>query len=472
MPSPPNILIIMSDQHSAAWSGAYGHPFLHTPAIDRLAAEGATFDNAYCNSPICAPSRASFMTGRLVSEIAAWDNGTPFGSDQPTWAHALNSAGYETALCGKMHFIGPDQMHGFQRRLLSDVHGSGNPRLIANWDSPNPSSAAMDRSAFDESGPGDSTYQQYDDAVANRSAAYLAEAARHERPWALCASFITPHNPLIVRQQYWDQYFPDHADQPTIAPHKETLHPHNRGMGDWFDFHDVEPEKMARGRAAYYGLVTFCDERIGQVLDALDASGQSEDTLVIYVSDHGELNGEHGLWNKQSFYEHSSHIPMIIRWPGHIAAGRRIDQVTSLVDLAATIVDLSGSDPLEGTSGSSLLPLLRDAAPQCAGSAISEYFAVGTVTPARMLRNGPHKLHYYHNQPLELFDLYSDPDELTNLADDSAHADVQERLLTKLLTDWDPDDLDRRIRASQRDRLLIAAGDSVHGIPAWKPGSD
>ncbi len=226
---PPNILIIMSDQHSAAWSGAYGHPFLHTPAIDRLAAEGATFNNAYCNSPICAPSRASFMTGRLVSEIAAWDNGTPLGSDQPTWAHTLNAAGYETALCGKMHFIGPDQMHGFQRRLLSDVHGSHNPRLIANWDSLDISRAAMDRSAFDESGPGDSTYQQYDDAVANRTAAYLAEAARHERPWVLCASFITPYNPLIVRQQYWDQYFPDHADQPTIAPHKDTLHPHNRG---------------------------------------------------------------------------------------------------------------------------------------------------------------------------------------------------------------------------------------------------
>ena len=471
MPSPPNILVLMSDQHSAAWSGAYGHPFLHTPAIDRLATEGATFDNAYCNSPICAPSRASFMTGRLVSEIAAWDNGTPFGSDQPTWAHGLNSAGYETALCGKMHFIGPDQMHGFQRRLLSDVHGSGNPHLIANWDSLDISRAAMDRSAFDESGPGDYVYQQYDDEVAIRSAAYLAEPERHDQPWALCASFITPHNPLIARQPYWDRYFPDHADQPGIPSHKKTLHSHNLHMGDWFDFHDIDSEKTARARAGYYGLVTFCDERIGQVLDALDAGGQSEDTLVVYVSDHGELNGEHGLWNKQSFYEHSSHIPMIIRWPGHVAAGRRIDQITSLVDLSATILDIAGAD-LPELTGTNLAPLLRGDAPESPGYAISEYFAVRAVAPARMLRRGSHKINYYHNDSLELFDLDSDPDELTNLADDSAHADVQERLLTELLTDWDPDDLDQRIRASQRDRLLIAAADSGHGIPAWKPGSD
>ena len=441
MTSPPNFLIIMSDQHSAAWSGAYGHPFLHTPAIDRLAAEGTTFNNAYCNSPICAPSRASFMTGRLVSEIAAWDNGTPFGSDQPTWAHALNSIGHETTLCGKMHFIGPDQMHGFQRRLLSDVHGSGRARLIANWESPDTSRAAMDRSAFDESGPGDYVYQQYDDEVANRSAAYLAEPERHDQPWALSASFITPHNPLIVRQQYWDRYFPEHADQPGIPADKDSLHPHNQRMGDWFDFHDIDPEKTGRARAGYYGLVTFCDERIGQILDALDASGQSENTLVVYVSDHGELNGEHGLWNKQSFYEHSSHIPMIVRWPGHIAAGRRIDQITSLVDLSATILDIAGADPIDRVDGVSLRPVLAGAADSIHDHVFSGLENRGKETSSEhkvrnfdLVWDGRYKLVVSQLEDgTKLFDLENDPLENENIAADEP--EVVSRLRAVLETE-------------------------------------
>ena len=352
-----------------------------------------------------------------------------------------------------------------------DVHGSGNPRLIANWEAWDVSRAAMKREAFDESGPGDYVYQQYDDEVARRSAEYLAEPARGEAPWALCASFITPHNPLIVRQQYWDEYFPDHSDQPGIGPHKVTLHPHNRRMGDWFDYHDISPEKMGRGRAAYYGLVTFCDDRISEVLDALDASGQADNTVVVYVSDHGELNGEHGLWNKQSFYEHSSHIPMIVRWPGKIAAGRRIEQVTSLVDLTATILDVAGTD-LPGQNGISLAPLLEGSVQETEGVALSEYFAVGAITPARMLRRGRYKLNYYHNESPELFDLESDPDEMVNLAGDAAHAEIQAQLLGELLNEWDPDDMDRRIRASQRNRLIVAADDPGHNTTAWKPGRD
>lgn len=460
--------------HETLDAGGHGHAgeehFVHGLGDGQLDLEGAGED-AGAASGFDAFGDVFHISGQLVSEIAAWDNGTPLGSDQPTWAHALNSAGYETALCGKMHFIGPDQMHGFQRRLLTDVHGSGNARLIANWESLDTSRAAMDRSAFDESGPGDYVYQQYDDEVAIRSAAYLAEPERRDQPWALCASFITPHNPLIVRRQYWDRYFPEHADQPGIPAHKDSLHPHNLRMGDWFDFHDLDPEKTARARAGYYGLVTFCDERIGQVLDALDAGGQAENTLVVYVSDHGELNGEHGLWNKQSFYEHSSHIPMIVRWPGHIAAGRRIDQITSLIDLSATILDVAGAN-LPELTGTNLLPLLRGDAPEAPGSAISEYFAVSAAAPARMLRRGSHKLNYYHNEPLELFDLDSDPNELTNLANDNEHTEIQQLLRDELLTNWNPDDLDRRIRASQRDRLLIAAGDSGHGTSAWKPDAD
>ena len=470
--SKPNILIIMSDQHSAAWSGPYGHPFLRTPALDRLAAEGATFENAYCNSPICAPSRASFMTGKLCSDIEVWDVGTPLGSDQPTWAHYLNAAGYETTLSGKMHFVGPDQMHGFGRRLLSDVHGDGNPQRTPDWEDWDPSRASMDRSDYDDAGPGDTTYQQYDDEVARRAVAYLREPARREKPWALCASFMTPHKPFTVRRRYWDEYYPEHADQPGIPAHGDTVHPYSRRIGEWFDFHDIEPEKTARVRAAYYGLVTFCDERIGEILDALDASGEAENTLVVYVSDHGELNGEHGLWSCHNFYEHSSRVPMIVRWPGVLEAGRRVRQVVSMVDLTATLLDAAGVTDAPSLAGESLLPVMRGERPEIEGSAISAYFAEGSVAPARMLRRGRYKLNFYYGERPELFDLEEDPDELNDLAGSPEHADLQARLMEELLADWDPEEIDRRVRASQRRRLLRHAGDPGSFAPVWEPGRD
>ena len=189
----PNFLIVMSDEHDPRVSEPYGHPFVHTPNMRRLADRGVAFENGYCNSPLCVPSRASFMTGRHLHRIGVWDNGVPLASDEPTWAHRLNAAGYDTALAGKMHFVGPDQRHGFARRLVEDIHGLGtiNP---PDWRRDGPGNARM-RERFAEAGPGESTHQLYDDEVTRQSVAYLADPARCERPWALCASLITPHFP-------------------------------------------------------------------------------------------------------------------------------------------------------------------------------------------------------------------------------------------------------------------------------------
>ncbi len=453
----PNFLIIMSDEHDPRVSSPYGHPFVETPSMQRLADGGAVFEAAYCNSPLCVPSRASFMTGKHLHRIGVWDNGVPLASDEPTWAHRLNARGYETALAGKMHFVGPDQRHGFRQRLVEDIHGRfhmGAP----DWRTPPSGPRPPMRRRVEEAGPGDSSYQQYDDRVAEASLAFLADPARRERPWALCASFITPHFPLIVRQPYFDRYFPAHADLPAIPPgHLDRLHPQNRRLRQFFDCADFSDEQIARARAAYYGLVTFCDDQIGRLLDALDARGLAEETLVAYVADHGEMHGQHGMWWKCSFYEGSARIPFILRRPGRIAPGGRYGAATSLLDLVRTMLDLAGDDAPD-LDGRSLVPLLEGREPDGAGLALAEYEGHGTVTPARMVRRGRFKLNYYHGEPPELFDLESDPDEFTDLAADPEHAAIREELTALALDGWDPVAIDRRVRESQARRRIIVQG--------------
>lgn len=243
----PNILIIMSDEHDPRVSTPYGHPFIRTPAMQRLADRGVVFENAYCNSPLCVPSRASFMTGKHLHRIGVWDNGVPLASDEPTWAHRLNALGYDTALAGKMHFVGVDQRHGFRQRLLEDVHGAYD-FAPPDW-STEPTSHLRRRQRIEEAGPGDTAYQRYDESVAEHSVAFLADPRRRERPWALCTSFITPHFPLIARQPFFDQYYPQHADLPTIpSGHLAQQHPQSQRLRRYFTTDDLPDDMVARAR--------------------------------------------------------------------------------------------------------------------------------------------------------------------------------------------------------------------------------
>jgi choline-sulfatase len=462
----PNFLIIMSDEHDPRVSEPYGHPFVRTPNIQRLAERGVVFDNGYCNSPLCVPSRASFMTGKHVHRIGVWDNGIPLPSEEPTWAHRLNAAGYDTALAGKMHFIAKDQRHGFKRRLVEDVHGEFNMNP-PDWREVKSGGPQM-KERFVEAGPGESMHQQYDDEVVRHSVAYLAEPARRERPWALCASIITPHFPLIARTPYWETYYPAHADLPAIPPgHIERLHPQNRRLRRYFDCEEVPEEAVRRARAAYYGLVTFADERIGQLLNALEANGLAENTVVAYVADHGEMNGEHGMWWKCSFYEASSRIPFVVSWPKQWSPGRRRAAV-SLLDLVRTMLEMADADTAE-VDGRSLVGELAGTSTDSDGLAIAEYEAHGTDRPARMVRRGRYKLNYYWQEPPELFDVEADPAELNDLAGSPGHASVQQELTDLALSDWDPAEIDSRVRASQAKRRIL-----VRGLPEpmkgeWAP---
>jgi choline-sulfatase len=462
----PNFLIIMSDEHDPRVSSPYGHPFIETPAIQRLADTGATFESAYCNSPLCVPSRASFMTGKYVHHIGVWDNGVPLASDEPTWAHRLNAAGYDSALAGKMHFVGTDQRHGFTSRLVADVHGLA-LNAPPDWSSAITSDRLAMRKRFAEAGAGDSDYQRYDEVVAAQSCAFLSEAARHERPWALCTSFITPHFPLIARQPYFDRYFPTHADLPASMPgHLERQHPQNIRLRRYFATEGLEDEAIARARAAYYALITFCDAQVAKVVAALDRHGLTENTLIAYVSDHGEMHGEHGMWWKCTFYEASARIPFILSWPNHIAPGTRFQTITSLVDLVATMCGIAGAEMSE-LDGANLAPLLAGEALDGGGVAFSEYEAHGTTTPARMVRQGRYKLNYYFGESPELFDIESDPDEFRDLAGEAEYAPVRDELIEMALHTWDPRAIDRRVRESQHRRLIIQRGTAKTKSPVW-----
>lgn len=226
----------MGDEHDPSISSPYGHPFVETPGMARLARQGTVFEAAYCNSPLCVPSRSSFMTGKHPHRIGAWDLGVPLASDEPTWAHRLNAAGYTTALIGRMHFVGPDKRHGYTLRSAED----GEPTFRrdaplaykpADWDSPDPGVAVRNRQYVEEAGPGrDTPFQLYDAHVLEAALREIPALAAGTDPWAACVSFISPHYPLVVPDEWWHRYFPEHADMPAPAPGGATpLHPRNRG---------------------------------------------------------------------------------------------------------------------------------------------------------------------------------------------------------------------------------------------------
>ena len=488
----PNILLLLTDEHGAQFSGTYGHPFIATPAMDRLAAEGVTFDAAYCNNPLCVPSRLSFLTGQYTHHCRGWDNATPLPADAVTWPHLLGAAGYDVALSGKMHLVGGDPLHGFQEQLARDLHialehpifawDDGVPEAREPWpgvvrtDSrvpPGPGdeghAAAEEGLATAPTGPGRTPEIDADDAAVDAALAFLRRRARGaaERPFALCVGLIAPHFPFVVPEPFFSQYFPQRADLPDLPDgHLDTLPAAARRLRRAFGFHGHTDAQVCRARAAYYGLVSYADDKLRQLLEALDECGLADDTVVIHTSDHGELLGEHGLWRKMSFYEQSARVPLQIRWPGRAAAGRRVGECVSLVDVAATIVASAGAAssaaPMDGCS---LVGLLAGPDPEWRDEAFAQHTAHGTDRARAMLRRGRWKLCLSGAEDLEpeLYDVVSDPGEFTNLAGEPAAAGVQRHMTDALLSRWDWRRIDREVRASQRRRQLVRAAAATGG---------
>jgi choline-sulfatase len=461
---PTNVLLLLSDEHSRRVLGCYGNPVVRTPNLDALAARGTRFRSAYCQTPICVPSRASLATGRYAHTIDSWDNATPYvGTAAPSWGHRLTAGGHRVTSVGKLHYRRTEDPSGFpdQRIPMHVVEGVGDLYALLRGEMPARPDA---RKRILEAGPGESEYVRYDRAIAGTAARWLREEAQEEtRPWVLFVGFVSPHFPLIVPDRYFGHYDPDALplpiqwDRPDWPRHPVLdLKRRQQTLDEPFD-----EKVLRRAVQTYYGLVTFLDEQVGVVLDALRDVGLDDTTRVIYSTDHGEMLGEHGLWWKSAMYESAVTVPLIMAGLD-IPRGAEVETNAMLVDLYPTMLEATGAEPSPEDGrlpGESLFRLAREA-PR-ARIAFSEYHAVFSPSGIFMVRDTRYKYVYYVGYPPQLFDLVADPDERSDLASDGRHAETLARLERELRAIVDPEDADRRAKIDQRRRIEAAGGTEI-----------
>lgn len=463
MTTPANILLITSDQHTRAALGCYGNTTVQTPVLDSLAAEGTVFRNAYCTSPICVPARASLATGRYVHQLETWDNAAPYsGREAPSWGHRLTSQGHSVVTVGKLHYSGEGDPTGFpdQRLPMHVVPGGGVPGLLREA----MPVSVRSREHVTAAGPGPSEYQRYDSDIAQAAGSWLqVEAKRTTKPWALHVSFVAPHFPLKAPAHLFERYLSGPFDMPVnFEPDKWSRHPaavlHRRlqALDEPLDIDEIR-----RAMAAYYALVTFLDERVGEVLQALDDSGMRDETRVVYLSDHGEMLGNHGLWWKSTMYEGAVAVPMIVRGPD-VPSGAVCGTPVSHVDLFPSIVDGVGAefdDVADGDLPGRSIWALVGAEP-VPRTVFSEYHAVYSANASYAVAfvDGRYKLIYHVGGAPELFDLLDDPDEMHDVADD---AEILLRCEQALLSIVDPEEVDAAAKRSQQSRLESVGGTQV-----------
>lgn len=468
----PNFLVIMSDEHQARAMGCWGHPFVQTPHLDALAARGTRFTDAYTPSPICVPARAAFAAGRQVNKTRLWDNAMPYTGEPRGWGHALQDTGIPVESIGKLHYRFAEDPAGFDVEHIPMQVVDGVGMVWASIRREEERVEPPTRMLGEYIGPGHSKYTDYDAKVTARTAEWFAEraASGDRRPWCLYVGLVAPHFPLVVPQDYFDLYPLDAL--PEVKLHPSTgyrRHPwverQNANMDTEAKFHD--PEERLKAMAAYYGLCTWLDHNIGEILKALNAAGFGDNTTIVYTSDHGDNVGARGLWGKSNLYQESVSVPMIMAGPG-VPVGT-CDTPVSLLDVAASI-------PAHFGAGfeSDGRPLAQIAAePADPNRAIlSEYHAAGAVSGAFMLRKGRFKLNWYVGFPPELFDLQDDPEEMNDLASDPAHAAdlaMMEAELRKLV---DPEAADSQAFADQAAMIARYGGREKAlklGAPAATP---
>ncbi len=458
---PTNVLFINSDQHSKRVFGAYGNGVVRTPNLDTLAARGTRFENAYCPTPICVPSRASLATGRYAHTIDSWDNGTPYvGTEAPSWGHRLTSQGHKVTTIGKLHYRKVGDPSGFpdQRLPVHVLDGVGDVYGCLRDAMP---TRPQSRTQVIEAGAGESEYTRYDRAIARESVKWLREDAQgQDKPWALFASFVHPHFPLIVPDQYFNLYHPDDLPMPVQwSPDAWSQHPFHRwqrakqALDEPFD----EPTIRTAVRA-YYGMVSFLDEQIGLVLQALEDSGQAENTRIIYTTDHGEQLGEHGMWWKSSMYEGAVGVPFLVAGPD-VPAGKVSNTNVNLTDCFPAIVEAVGAAPAPEDAelpGESAFALAQQGDKRRV--VFSEYHAILSPTAMYMVRDERYKYVHYVGMPPQLFDLEDDPLETRDLGQDPAYAETRAALERELRAICDPEATDRRAKADQQRRVAEAGG--------------
>ena len=461
----PNIVLIQADQLTAMVLSMYGGKTVKTPNMDDIAENGVTFLNSYCNNPVCGPSRASMMSGQLSSAVGCHDNAGELLSSIPTFAHYLRYIGYRTCLSGKMHFVGADQLHGFEERLTTDIYPS-DFGWTADWSQQEEpwAPSRMSLRSIVEAGVCKRSLQiDYDEEVCFQAVQKIYDYARlpEKQPFMLMASFTHPHNPFVTTQEFWDLYDHDKIELPGV-PHIPIADrdPWSQRYAYTIreDEHNVTEQDLRNARHAYYGMVSYFDSLIGRILKALDDGGFTENTYVFVVADHGEMLGERGTWFKFLPYEWSARVPMIVTGPG-IKAGYVEEKGVSLVDLLPTMTELAtdgkGIELADRIDGRSLVQMMHGDNSGRPDDVMMEFTGEGVYAPALIIRRDGIKYVHCRTDPPMMFDLKKDPQELDNVAEDPAYAETASELQREVNSRWDYDRLERDILQSQKRRLFV-----------------
>ncbi len=451
MSEQPSILLIVADQLTPFTTSTYGHEIVQTPNLDHLANDGIRYDAAYTSCPLCAPARASLVTGKYASNIRVYDNKSSFSCEEPTVAHYLSLAGYDTVLAGKMHFIGADQLHGFHRRLTGDIFPAD-----FSWQHTNQRESPQDNHATAYLKAGATSWaknQAYDDTVHAQSLSYLHSSP--EPPFFLTVSYQQPHQPFMVPERVWNTYADEDIDLPDLPDDLDSLY---STMENWINrFHGILPvrdqllqsETLRQMRRAYYGMVTEIDRRVGELIQALEETGQRDNTVIIFTSDHGDMLGERGLIQKRYFYEYSARIPLIVNFPDKREHGSTLSQPASIVDIAPTILTIAGIDDQLPMDGVNLLGNSQDRV------IFAEQHVEGVNAPCFMVCDGRYKLIEVYGHDSRLYDVINDPKEHHDLHENPEYTTVLSRLRDALYSNFDPQAIEDDIVASLIKRHLL-----------------
>ena len=466
-----NILFIMADQMAAPLLPLYGDSPIKLPHLSRLAERAVVFDAAYCNSPLCAPSRFTLVSGQLPSKIGAYDNAADFPADVPTYAHYLRRLGYRTALSGKMHFCGPDQLHGYEERLTSDIYPADYGWAV-NWDEPEQRpSWYHNMSSVLQAGPCVRTNQlDFDEEVVFKARQYLYDHVRQggDQPFCLTVSMTHPHDPYTIPKPFWDLYTDSDIPMPEQVPTQDSLDPHSQRLLKVYDLwgKTLPLEKIRDARRAYFGACSYIDDNVGKLLQTLDEIGLADDTLIVFSGDHGDMLGEKGLWYKMHWFDMAARVPLLICAPGQFAPAR-VTAAVSTADLLPTLVEWAGGtlEPGLPIDGRSLLGHLQGSGGH--DEVFGEYMAEGTLSPLMMIRRERWKFIYSEQDPCLLFDLHNDPHERENLGQSPAHQAVLEAFMQEARQKWDIPAIARQVLASQRRRRLVADALSRGTLKSW-----
>lgn len=475
MSEQPNFLFIQADQMAGPAMPFSGNRTVKAPAMARLAEEGVIFDNCYCNLPMCGPSRASMHAGRLPFSIGMYDNASEFHSAIPTFAHYLRSLGYRVEMAGKMHFVGADQLHGYDKRHTTEIYPA-NFAWTVDWSKGReyrPTGLTM--APVIESGPCVRTLQMdYDDEVAYHGVQAIYDLARKSdgKPWSLTVSFTQPHSPFVISQEYWDRYNHEDIEAPRVPeiPLDEKDHL-SRNLHYCQGRHQftVTEEHKRNARHGYYGMISFIDDKVAMLRATLEKCGLADNTVIILTADHGDMMGERGMWYKQHFFEWACRVPFVVHAPKRFSPSR-VQHNISLIDLMPTLLDLATGDRFtdyagEGIDGKSLVPALEGDTSEMSDTVISEFAADGSTGPSRMVKKGSWKYMYLEGVDELLYDLSRDPDELRNEVANPDHAGRLEELRRIAFERWDPESLRTVIRKDQERRLMIH--EATGGNPSW-----